>query len=370
MLKSGLILYQLFNREYYLYKNKDNSLVTENKINSIIIQSLTYPELTDYSLSKGINIPFSINLPDDMLPSFEYSIKKATAYNRNYLRIKVKEFSLISQTSIIIKKPFKLLKELSFSVNKNENFLGFFNKGNLLLKANIEKNCIEFFEKIPIEIIIINDTNKNIDVIKLKVQLLRNINFKNAKDREPKDMMIINDILYNSEMSIDKQIEKNGKELKYKVDINFEEPESLFNTYIIEPVHLNYLDIKTKSDLIKLIPDINGDLFACQYQIKIECIYKSILKNENIYMDIPISVCHKNNIIKEKIDSFDLKDNKKNNTINSPQNNEEVKNKLIKEKYIKEIKNGKDEKEPNLYVNNNDYELYTPTNAGILPKVE
>ena len=362
LLKKGLFFYQLFNNEHYSYKNKDNSLVEENKINSIIIQSLTFPELIDYSLTKGIDIPFSINLPIDMIPSFEYSRKKEIIYNRNYLRVKVEELKLISQKFIIIKKPFKLLKELSFSASKNENILGIFNKGNIFLKASYERSCYEFFGKIPIEIIIINDSSKNIDIIKIHTQFLRNIKFKNLKDGDAKDM-IFNDILSNSEISINKQLEKNGKELKYNIDINIEEPECIFNTHKIEAFHFNYFDIKSKYDLIKLIPDINTNLFVCEYKIKIECIYKSILKNENICIYMPVSICHEKNIV--------LKDNKSDN--NPPIKEEISKIEITREKNIKEIRNKKDEngyKEPNIYTNNKDYDSYTPTNGALFPKIE
>ena len=362
LLKKGLFFYQLFNNEHYSYKNKDNSLVEENKINSIIIQSLTFPELIDYSLTRGINIPFSINLPIDMIPSFEYSRKKEMLYNRNYIRVKVEEFKLIAQKFIIIKKPFKLLKELSFSASKNENILGIFNKGNIFLKASYERSCYEFFGKIPIEIIIINDSNKNIDIIKINIQFIRNIKFKNAKDGEPKDILF-NDILSNSEISINKELEKNGKELKFNADINIEEPESIFNTHKIEIVNFLHFNIKTKYDLIKLIPDINSNLFVCKYKIKIECIYKSILKNENICIYMPVSVCHENNIV--------LKDNESDN--NPPNKEEILKIEINREKNIKEIRNEKDEngyKEPNIYTNNKDYDSYTPTNGALLPKIE
>jgi len=364
LLNKGLFIYQLFSEEYYSYKDKDkgNSLVEENKINSIILQSLIYPNLIDFSLTKGINIPFSINLPNNMIPSFEYNRKKEIIYNRNYLRVKVEELNLISQKYFIIKKPLKLLKELSFSANKNESFLGIFKKGNILLKASYEKSCFEFFDKIPIEIIIINDSNKNIDIIKINIQFIRNIKFKNAKDGEPKDMLF-NDILSNSEISINKELEKNGKELKYNADINIEEPESIFNTHKIEIVNFFHFNIKTKYDLIKLIPDINSNLFVCEYKIKIECIYKSILKNENICIYMPVSVCHENNIV--------LKGNESDN---NPLNKEEIsKIEINREKNIKEIRNEKDEngyKEPNIYTNNKDYDSYTPTNGALLPKIE
>ena len=362
LLKNGLFFFQLFNKEHYSYKNKQNSLVEENKINSIIIQSLTYPELIDYSLKNGIYIPFSISIPNDMISSFEYSKRKEMIYNRNYIRVKVEEFKLISQEFIIIKKPFKLLKELSFSANKSENFLGIFNKGNLLLKANYIRNCYQFFDKIPIEVFIINDSSKDFDIIKLNIQFLRNIKFKSDKEENNKDTKF-NDILSNYEISINKQLEKNGKELKYNIDINVEEPESIFNTHILEDAYFNYLNIKSKSDLIKLIPDINSTLFDCEYQIKIECIYKSYLKIENICLYMPVSLCHENNI--------DLKDKKNDN--NPPIKEEITKIEINKEKNIKGTSNENDEneyKEPNIYTNNKDYNSYTPTNGALLPKIE
>ena len=374
LLKKGIINYKLYNKQYYSYKDNDKKEINKTKYNSLISKSLTYSQIIDYSLSKGINIPFQIKLPNNICPSFEYTLIQFNGHIRNYIEIEIPEFNLKLQKIIIIKKPFNLMKSLlSFNNNK---YLNIFNKGHISLNASYKTNCYAFLDKIPIEINIDNNSNSNVDITKINIKLERIITFKNIDDNIHYKK---NDILYNNDIYIDKTLDKNNNKIKVNIEINIEEPESLFNKYQIELTNFNYTYIQDKSKLIKLIPNIDTDLFKCEYFIKIKLIYKSFLTSDNICLDMPLSLFHENTIV-------DLDKNKENilnnNNIQTKDENEFDNSNIKKNKNIikvnnenkieknKNLNNKKNIKEPHLYTNNGNDDWNTPTNGALVPSVE
>lgn len=374
LLKKGIINYSIINQEYYSFKdnnnNQKNSYLEEKQTNKLFMASLTYTQLIDFSLSKGKKIPFSILLPKNMLPNFEYSLPKVNGYIRNFLVIEIPEFNLIKKSFIIIKKKFNFLKSLlSFNINQNLNIFGFINRESISFKASYKKNCYTFFEKIPIEIEIDNNNN-NIDIIKIIIKLLRKIIFKNKKKEKnnKKDFEYI-DILFNNVINIDKRLNKNNKNIKINADIDFEEPESLFNKYKIGPDDFFFKYIKDKSNFIKLIPDLDSNLIQCEYKIKIEFNYKSWLKTEEIYIYMPLSINHEY-ILEKKINKKNILNNNENLCDFKKEEKEELKGVNENNKKNK-IENNNEEKEGNkelnIYTNfGNDF-WNTNTNEGIMP---
>lgn len=378
LLKNGIIKYSLLNQEYYSY-NENNKKNTEEKINhSIIVSSLQYPQLIDYSFSKGINIPFSINLPQKLLPNFEYCLVRANGYVRNFIQIEIPELNLLTGQLIVIKKKFKLLKSpLTFKTEQKQNLFGIFNKGSLSMNASYKTNCYSFFSNIPVEINIINNSDNNIDIITINCKLLRKITFKNKNNN--KDLEF-NDILFINEMNIDIKLDKDNPQLQINSEINLEEPESLFNKYKLDLTNFNYQSIKDKQNIIKLIPDINSDLFICEYKIKIECIYKSMLKRNNICLYMPLSVYHENhNLIEEKKENNLNNDEMKKKIYNQnkndkPKNEKEKVNKEnnVNENNIMQNKNKEKRniKESHIYTNYGNDDWNTPTNGCLNPRTE
>ena len=90
-LQKGVIIYDIIYEEKINEKIKYN--IEYNHLNTILHLSLKYPGLINYSLSKGINIPFELNLPKIILiPSFEFSNKinnKNYGYIKYYIQIKI-----------------------------------------------------------------------------------------------------------------------------------------------------------------------------------------------------------------------------------------------------------------------------------------
>ena len=369
LLKKGVINYKFINQESYSYNNKTKNIkIEEKKLNNIFEKSITYGEIIDYSLSKGKEIPFSILLPKDISPNFEYCLKNVNGYIRNYIQIEMPELELIKQKFFIVKKHFVPLKSpLYFNITDHLSFFGLSNQENISFNASYKENCYEFFDKIPIDINIINNSDKNIDIIKIKIKLFRKIIFK--------DKLEFNDVLFNSEIIINKKLDKNNTNLRINTDINLEEPESLFNKYKIEPLDLNCSYISDKSKLIKIIPDINTNLIKCEYKIQIYFSYSAFLKKkEDLLLIMPISVYHKEKALnsEQKLENILIYDEKE-NILKQNEN----KMKLLKQKeYLLNIidKNRKENdinetKDSNIYTNNGNDLRNTPTNEGIMPKV-
>ena len=357
-LKNGSIIYQLLNEEYYSYKGTKNY-----KFNSTFLKFVTYNELIDYSLSEGIKIPFSILSKNNNFPSFEYSLAKVNGYIRNYIKINIPELNLIKKQLIVIKKPFILYKSLlSFNKIENLNLLGIFNKGNISFNVSYKKNSYRFFDKIPIKIIINNNSDNKIEILNIKKIFLRNIIFKNTNNENNNNKNItITDILLNNERNIDKKLDKN---LEIDTYVDIEETESLFNKYKVDIYMFNFLNIQDKSNLIKLLPDIDSNLIKCEYKIQLIFTYKYI-SNEEVCLEMPIYIYHEQNEINSQLNKENIL-NKKNINI------------LIRDdKDLKQIENGnKIEnnntkiKEPHIFTNNEKDDWNTPTNGALIQRVE
>ena len=82
-LKNGVIKYYIINQEFYSYNGQNNKNVEENKKYTIFVTSLSYPHLIDYSISQGIDIPFSIHLPKEIFLNIFFDHQKCSPSQEN-----------------------------------------------------------------------------------------------------------------------------------------------------------------------------------------------------------------------------------------------------------------------------------------------
>ena len=280
-LEKGVIIYEIYGQEKINAQNNES-----NNSTKIYHISLQYPGLIDYSISNGISIPFQINLPSYILPSFEYSInnnnKNSYGYIKNFIQIEIPELNLMKQKFIIIRRPItKLNSSLTFKAERNEKFLGIFNKGCPILTASYDKNYFFFNEDIIIKIIYNNNNSKfNIKIINIK--LIRNIvfKFKDNNEDEKIDNIIFSDELFNENININEKKDMNNKnkDINFEVKIKLKEPENIFNRNNVD--YLN-LGLKDKSNLILFLPSFESSLLKCEYIIKVEGIYDTIFSHIN-----------------------------------------------------------------------------------------
>ena len=147
LLNKGVIIYTIYGQEKITRNNKYK--IECNNSTKIFYSSLQYPGLIKFSILKGIKIPFQIDLPSYILPSFEFSVitnnNNNYGYIKNFLQIEIPELNLVKQKFIIIRRPMlKLNKPLVFQAERNEKMFGLFNKGSPILKALIDKNYYYF----------------------------------------------------------------------------------------------------------------------------------------------------------------------------------------------------------------------------------
>ena len=307
-LKKGKIIYSIFGEE----KIKESNNIECNNLINIYYSSLQYPGLINYSLIKGIKIPFEIKLKSNIIPSFEYSLYSNNKYDRYgyikyYLKIEIPELDLLCKQFIIIRKAItKLNSPLKFENEKDEKYFGLFKKVHPLLIVSYDKNHYYFNEEIGLKICF-NNNNSIFKIKFIQIKLIRNIIFKlkdNIKDKRMEDIIYNDELFYEKiDMYMKRDYNDKNKDIILNIKIKLEEPENIYNKYNIDFLTLGLRD---KSKLIFFLPSLDSTLFRCDYLIKIEGIYDSTLPIQNILFNMPISVYHNSDEVKKENDDFNI----------------------------------------------------------------
>jgi len=306
-LNKGVIIYTIYGQEKITRNNKYK--IECNNSTKIFYSALQYPGLIKYSISKGISIPFQIDLPSYILPSFEFSVitnnNNNYGYIKNLLQIEIPELKLMKQKFIIIRRPMiKLNSPLTFESERNDKIFGLFNKGNPILKTSFDKNCYFFNEEIILKINF-NNNNSKFSIKFIRIKLIRNVVYKLKENND--DDSKINDLIFSDEIfckniNISEKMVRNdkNKDIIFEEKIKIKEPENIFNKHSVD--YLN-LGLRDKSNLILFLPSFDSSLFKCEYIIKVEGIYDTLFPIDNLIINMPISVYHK---IEEKNNEFNL----------------------------------------------------------------
>ena len=382
--KKGIIIYEIYGQE----KIKENKYDIEcNNTTKIYYSSLEYPGLINYSLSKGIQIPFEINLPSYILPSFEFSRyyindKNDYGYIKNFLQIEIPELNLMRQKFIIFRRPIvKLKTPLCFQAERNEKVLGIFNKGCPILKASYNKNYFYFNEEVPVKITL-NNNNSKFNIKSINIKLIRNVVFKLKENHEDEDKkikdIIISDELFSKNINLNEKIDnQNGDIINIKEKIKIEEPEKIFNKHNIDYLSLGLRD---KSKLILFLPSFDSSLFKCEYFIDITGIYDTIIPVSNLIIKMPISVYNNEDERIEENNEFNLLnlnyDEDKNEESKNNENNELIDKPGYNKEKINSSKgnsdnsnNNKIKDEVKTYRNDEEKEWNNITNGQIIPEL-
>ena len=295
-LNKGVIIYTIYGQEKITRNNKFK--IECNNSTKIFFSSLQYPGLIKYSILKGISIPFQIDLPSYILPSFEFSVitnkNNNYGYIKNFLQIEIPELNLMKQKFIIIRRPMiKFNSPLTFQSERNEKIFGLFNKGGPILKTSFDKNFYFFNEEINLKINF-NNNNSKFNIKFIRIKLIRNVVFKL---KENNDDSKINDLIFSDELfcksiNINEKIDINdkNKDIIFEEKIKIKESENVFNKHSVDYLTLG---LKDKSNLILFLPSFDSSLFKCEYIINIEGIYDTLFPIDNLIINMPISVYHK-----------------------------------------------------------------------------
>ena len=380
--KKGVVVNEIYGQEQ-IKENKYN--MEFNNSTKIFYSSLEYPGLINYSLSSGIQIPFEINLPSYILPSFEFSQyymnnKNSYGYIKNFIQIEIPELNLIKQKFIIFRRPLlKLNSPPTYQAERNEKLFGIFNKGCPILITSYNKNYYHFNEIIPLKITL-NNNNSKFDINNINIKLIRNVVFKlkdNCSEKKIEDI-IFTDELFNKNINlIEKKDNKNANIINIEEKIKIEEPEKIFNKHNIDYLSLGLRD---KSKLILFLPSFDSSLFKCEYIIKIIGIYDTIFPVSNLIINMPISVYHNEEERIKENNEFNLLNSMNERVIEEEQNNDEINELIDKPGYNKKERNlpkenikaviKKDIKdEVKTYTNDTEKKWNNITNGQIIPEL-
>ena len=286
-LKFGQILYQVRQTEYWNVRKTQTKNINKTNQNPITNLLLNYPNLKNISLSNGVSIPFSIQLPSYVIPSLEYSLVDRQAFIRNELHVRIEELNAFACVYIVIKKPAMILNSpLTINSTSNTKILGigFLDQGSVILEGVYPTNNFAFFSCIPLQITLKSSSSK-IKVKTLKVKMLRRVKFLDHV-KEDKNL-IWEEEIFSTAQGI------TSKDTTYNFNIQVIEPENIFNRYAIGNTGMNITD---KRQIITFLPSVTSGMISCEYFIHAEAEYDSFIPMfKNPVLEMPLSITHQSN---------------------------------------------------------------------------
>ena len=286
-LKFGQILYQVRQTEYWNVRKTQTKNINKTNQNPITNLLLNYPNLKNISLSNGVSIPFSIQLPSYVIPSLEYALVDRQAFIRNELHVRIEELNAFACVYIVIKKPAMILNSpLTINSTSNTKILGigFLDQGSVILEGVYPTNNFAFFSCIPLQITLKSSSSK-IKVKSLKVTMLRRVKFLDHV-KEDKNL-IWEEVLFSTEQGI------TNKDTTYNFNIQVIEPENIFNRYTLGNTGMNITD---KRQIINFLPSVTSGMISCEYFIHAEAEYDSFIPMfKNPVLEMPLSITHQSN---------------------------------------------------------------------------
>ena len=286
-LKFGQILYQVKQTEYWNVRKTQTKNINKTNQNPITNLLLNYPNLKNISLSNGVSIPFSIQLPSYVIPSLEYSLVDRQAFIRNELHVRIEELNAFACVYIVIKKPAMILNSpLTINSTSNTKILGigFLDQGSVILEGVYPTNNFAFFSCIPLQITLKSSSSK-IKVKTLKVKMLRRVKFLDHV-KEDKNL-IWEEEIFSTAQGI------TSKDTTYNFNIQVIEPENIFNRYALGNTGMNITD---KRQIITFLPSVTSGLISCEYFIHAEAEYDSFIPMfKNPVLEMPLSITHQSN---------------------------------------------------------------------------
>ena len=286
-LKFGQILYQVKQTEYWNVRKTQTKNINKTNQNPITNLLLNYPNLKNISLSNGVSIPFSIQLPSYVIPSLEYSLVDRQAFIRNELHVRIEELNAFACVYIVIKKPAMILNSpLTINSTSNTKILGigFLDQGSVILEGVYPTNNFAFFSCIPLQITLKSSSSK-IKVKTLKVKMLRRVKFLDHV-KEDKNL-IWEEEIFSTAQGI------TSKDTTYNFNIQVIEPENIFNRYAIGNTGMNITD---KRQIITFLPSVTSGMISCEYFIHAEAEYDSFIPMfKNPVLEMPLSITHQSN---------------------------------------------------------------------------
>ena len=295
------ISFKLLEGWFYETGGDDGGTVSEK--NELILKSfkLNVREILDqYQNTITLNpgeyyFPFNYKLSNFISPTCEYYYILERAYLRYILSAELVSPYINSfqtnekfQQVIIIKTPPKILKNpLIYNSSVRVKKWGLMNKGSTNITVSYLKNYSVFDEIVPITVIVDNRLGE-LDVILVKVLLIRNINFFNSK-YGMRHNQVLYPIIINSNVTVKKYSTES-----FNFALNLRDTSLKKTNYksVDDPYPENI-------DLNYFLPTTNGNLVRCDYCIKVSCHFECLVPYDcRPRVILPLFIGHpgKNNI--------------------------------------------------------------------------
>ena len=331
------IIVKLTQFEKSEFQNDDD--LTTKIIDNLLIEKSYVKHFPDI-ISKKIlvkDIELEVPSPNNNIfkPTFEFRKSDINIFVRHLLTVEIPGLEIMDSIGVIICKlpeKFYKIEKKNSNIFKDEHvntIFGLKNEGKISYNISLKKQIYNPKEEIPINICINSTELKNINVESIEVILQKKIIiYKFPLNIEEK---IVMDKQTFTELTFDKKIIKINTQLKFS---NKDIPE-LTEKEIEKYTDFDENFLERDDNRTQLNPSMNGNIFKCEYKIKINLVFDNIFR-KTIYEFFIIDIYDLYNINPESIPDylkqyFLIKENKIHKSLNEKDkkdtNNNEEKNK-------------------------------------------
>lgn len=267
------IILRLTQFEKYEIKNDYNK---SSRDKDTLLLEKKYLKLLPKSISNDIifdDIEFEVpSYSNNLLfPTFEFRNEESKFFVRHLLTVEIHEFEIINSIGVIIcKLPAKIykLEKKNSNIFKDEilNTYLLKNEGKISYNISLKKQVYNPKEEIPIIICINSSELKEINIEsielilkkKIKIHLIKLFSFGTEQE------VIMDKKIFNK-FKTNQNVIKLNTELKFKkIDI----PE-LTDNEILKYTNFDENFVEIDNNRTQLNPSMNGNLFKCEYKLKI-----------------------------------------------------------------------------------------------------
>ena len=331
------IIVKLTQFEKSEFQNDDD--LTTKIIDNLLIEKSYVKHFPDI-ISKKIlvkDIELEVPSPNNNIfkPTFEFRKSDINIFVRHLLTVEIPGLEIMDSIGVIICKlpeKFYKIEKKNSNIFKDEHvntIFGLKNEGKISYNISLKKQIYNPKEEIPINICINSTELKNINVESIEVILQKKIIiYKFPLNIEEK---IVMDKQTFTELTFDKKIIKINTQLKFS---NKDIPE-LTEKEIEKYTDFDENFLERDDNRTQLNPSMNGNIFKCEYKIKINLVFDNIFRNTK-YEFFIIDIYDLYNINPESIPDylkqyFIIKENKIHKSLDEKDkkdtNNNEEKNK-------------------------------------------
>ena len=331
------IIVKLTQFEKSEFQNDDD--LTTKIIDNLLIEKSYVKHFPDI-ISKKIlvkDIELEVPSPNNNIfkPTFEFRKSDINIFVRHLLTVEIPGLEIMDSIGVIICKlpeKFYKIEKKNSNIFKDEDVntvFGLKNEGKISYNISLKKQIYNPKEEIPINICINSTELKNINVESIEVFLQKKIIiYKFPLNIEEK---IVMDKQTFTELTFDQKIIKINTQLKFS---NKDIPE-LTEKEIEKYTDFDENFLERDDNRTQLNPSMNGNIFKCEYKIKINLVFDDIFR-KTIYEFFIIDIYDLYNINPESIPDylkqyFLIKENKIHKSLDEKDkkdtNNNEEKNK-------------------------------------------